>query len=158
MRRTSIVFVSVYSGREALAGEWTVPKPIDAGELTDALGSAVLAGRTRVLVVGRESVRQRLEPTLDRRGLDHDWVTSGASAARLCQENRYEVALVDAGMRSPQTVLSALDLRGRRLRRAVLVFTTGQEGNAVATLDADPVPIEEAATAVLQVLSHTAEG
>jgi len=28
----------------------------------------------------------------------------------------------------------------------------------VATLDADPVPIEEAATAVLQVLSHAAEG
>ena len=54
-----VVFVSVYSGREALAGEWTVPKPIDAEELTDALGSAVLAGRTRVLVVGRDSVRPR---------------------------------------------------------------------------------------------------
>jgi signal transduction histidine kinase/DNA-binding response OmpR family regulator len=158
MRRTSIVFVSVYSGREALAGEWTVPKPIDAEELTDSLGSAVLAGRTRVLVVGRESVKQRLEPSLARLGLDHDWVTSGASAARMCQEHRYEVALVDAGMRSPQTVLSALDLRGRRLRRAVLVFTTGEEGNVVATLDADPVPIEEAATAVLQVLTHAAEG
>lgn len=159
LSRTSVVFVSVYSGREALAGEWTVAKPIDAEQLTDALGSAVLAGRTRVLVIGRESVRPRLEPSLDRLGLDHDWVTSGASAARLCEEHRYEVALVDAGVRSPQTVLSALDLRGRRLRRAVLVFTTGQErAGIVATLDADPVPIEEAATAVLQVLSHTAEG
>ena len=159
LSRTSVVFVSVYSGREALAGEWTVAKPIDAEQLTDALGSAVLAGRTRVLVVGRESVRPRLEPALERIGLDHEWVTSGASAARICQENRYEVALVDAGMRSPQTVLSALDLRGRRLRRAVLVFTTGEErAGIVATLDADPVPIEEAATAVLQVLSQTAEG
>jgi CheY-like chemotaxis protein len=159
LRRTSVVFVSVYSGREALSGEWTVAKPIDAEELTDALGSAVLAGRTRVLVVGRESLRPRLEPALDRLGLEHDWVESGASAARICQEDRFEVALVDAGMRSPQTVLRALDLRGRRLRRAVLVFTTGEERvGIVATLGADPVPIEEAATAVLQVLSQTSEG
>jgi CheY-like chemotaxis protein len=159
LSRTSVVFVSVYSGREALAGEWTVAKPIDAEQLTDALGSAVLAGRTRVLVVGRESVRPRLEPALERLGLDHDWVTSGASAARMCQEHRYEVALVDAGMRSPQTVLSALDLRGRRLRRAVLLFTQGHErASTVATLDAEPVPIEEAATAVLQVLSQGADG
>ena len=159
LSRTSVVFVSVYSGRSALAGEWTVAKPIDAEQLTDALGSAVLAGRTRVLVVGRESVRSRLEPSLDRLGLDHDWATTGATAARMCEEERFEVALVDAGMRSPQTVLSALDLRGRRLRRAVLVFTTGHErADIVATLDADPVPIEEAATAVLQVLSHTIEG
>ena len=56
LARISVVFVSVYSGREALAGEWTVAKPIDAEQLTDALGSAVLAGRTRVLVVGRESL------------------------------------------------------------------------------------------------------
>ncbi len=105
LSRTSVVFVSVYSGRSALAGEWTVAKPIDAEQLTDALGSAVLAGRTRVLVVGRESVRSRLEPSLDRLGLDHDWATTGASAARMCEEDRYEVALVDAGMRSPQTVL-----------------------------------------------------
>jgi CheY-like chemotaxis protein/nitrogen-specific signal transduction histidine kinase len=159
LRRTSVVFVSVYSGREALAGEWTVAKPIDAEQLTDALGSAVLAGRTRVLVVGRDSVRPRLEPALERLGLDHDWATSGATAARLCSEHRYEVALVDAGMRSPQTALRALDLRGRRLRKAVLLFTTGLErADIVATLDADPVPIEEAATAVLQVLSHTVEG
>jgi len=159
LRRVSIVFVSVYSGREALAGEWTVEKPIDAEQLTDALGSAVLAGRTRVLVVGRDSVKPRLEPALERLGLDHDWASSGATAARLCQEHRYEVALVDAGMRSPQTALKALDLRGRRLRRAVLIVTTGQErAGIVATLGADPVPIEEAATAVLQVLSQTAEG
>ena len=149
---------STRGGRRS-PGEWTVAKPIDAEQLTDALGSAVLAGRTRVLVVGRESVKSRLEPSLERLGLDHDWATSGATAARMCQEHRYEVALVDAGMRSPQTVLRALDLRGRRLRRAVLLFTTGQErAGIVATLEADPVPIEEAATAVLQVLSHDGRG
>lgn len=159
LRRTSVVFVSVYSGREALAGEWTVAKPIDSDQLTDALGSAVLAGRTRVLVVGRESVRPRLEPALERIGLDHDWATSGAAASRLCEEHRYEVALVDAGMRSPQTALQALDLRGRRLGRAVLLITTGGEAPGfIATLGADPVPVEEAAAAVLQVLSETAAG
>jgi signal transduction histidine kinase/DNA-binding response OmpR family regulator len=159
LRRTSVVFVSVYSGREALAGEWTVAKPIDAEQLTDSLGSAVLAGRTRVLVVGREEVRPRLEPALERIGLDHDWVTSGAAAARVCQEHRYEVALVDAGMRSPQTAIQALDLRGRRLGRAVLLFTTGEEeAQLIATLGADPVPVEEAAAAVLHALSQTAAG
>ena len=42
----------------------------------------------------------------------------------------------------------------------MLLFTTGQvrADDIVATLGADPVPIEEAATAVLQVLSQTAEG
>ncbi len=45
------VVVSVFSGREALSGEWVVSKPIDAEELADALGAAVLAGRVRVLVV-----------------------------------------------------------------------------------------------------------
>jgi signal transduction histidine kinase/DNA-binding response OmpR family regulator len=159
LSRTSVVFVSVYSGREALAGEWTVAKPIDAEQLTDSLGSAVLAGRTRVLVVGREDVKARLEPALARIGLDHDWVTSGTSAARVCQEHRYEVALVDAGMRSPQAVLQALDLRGRRLGRAVLLFSTGEEdAGIIATLGADPVPVEEAAAAVLHVLSQTAAG
>ena len=159
LSRTSVVFVSVYSGREALAGEWTVAKPIDADQLTDALGSAVLSGRTRVLVVGRDSVRPRLEPALTRLGLDHDWVSSGTSAARMCQERRYEIALVDAGMRSPQAVIQGLDLRGRRLGRAVLLFTTGEEGaQMVATLGAEPVPVEEAAAAVLQVLSETAAG
>ncbi|HYH59840.1 MAG TPA: ATP-binding protein [Thermoleophilaceae bacterium] len=158
LSRTPVVFVSVYSGREALAGEWTVAKPIDAEQLTDALGSAVLAGRTRVLVVGRGTVKPRLEPALERLGLDHDWTTSGAGAARLCREHRYEVALVDAGVRSPQTVLRGLDLRGRRRRRAVLLFTSGDEHpGLVATFDGDPVPIEEAATAVLQVLSQTPE-
>ena len=59
-------------------------------------------------------------------------------------------------MRSPQTVLSALDLRGRRLRRAVLVFTHGRRAREHRSRlsDAEPVPIEEAATAVLQVLSQ----
>ena len=78
----------------------------------------------------------------------------------MCEEHRFEVALVDAGMRSPQAVLAALDLRGRRLRRSVrrLLDRAATRRGIVARLGADPVPIEEAATAVLQVLSQTAEG
>ena len=122
------MIVSILSEHEALFGEWRVTKPIEADELADALGSAVLAGRTRVLVVGRSAVRARLEPALVRRGLDHEWVTSGTAAAQACQRRRFEVALVDAAMRQPDAVLEALDLRGRRVGQAVLVFSTGDAG------------------------------
>jgi CheY-like chemotaxis protein len=149
-----VVVVSVFSGREALSGEWVISKPIDAEELADALGSAVLAGRTRVLVVGRSEVRSRLEPALVRLGLDHEWVTSGTAAAQACQRRRFEVALVDAGMRNPEDALHALDLRGRRLGQAVLVFsTTGEGGEGLARMGARAVPIEHAAEAVMQTLS-----
>ncbi len=150
LRRTPVVVVSVFSGNEALFGEWRLAKPVKAEELADALGSAVLAGRTRLLVVGRSQVRPELEPALLRLGLDHEWVTSAAAAARACADRRFEVALVDAGMRDPRSVLERVDLRGRRLGRAVLVFTsgdgedTGLEGT---------VPLPEAAGAVLEALS-----
>ncbi len=100
-----------------LAGEWFVPKPIDAEQLREVLGAAVSAGRSRVLVVARESLQPTLEPALDDLGIEHEWETSGAAAARVCGERRFEIALVDVGIRNPQAVLQALDLRGRRLRR-----------------------------------------
>jgi signal transduction histidine kinase/CheY-like chemotaxis protein len=150
LRRTPVVVVSVFSGNEALFGEWRLAKPVDAEELADALGSAVLAGRTRLLVVGRSQVRPELEPALLRLGLDHEWVTSGAAAARACAERRFEVALVDAGMREPQAVLDQVDLRGRRLGRAVLVFSSEGEDAGLA----DTVPLPEAAGAVLEALSE----
>ena len=40
LRGLPVVVVSVFSGHEALAGEWVVAKPIDADELVDALGAA----------------------------------------------------------------------------------------------------------------------
>ncbi len=150
LRRTPVVVVSVFSGNEALFGEWRLAKPVDAGELADALGSAVLAGRTRLLVVGRSQVRPELEPALLRLGLDHEWVTSGAAAARACADRRFEVALVDAGMREPQAVLDQVDLRGRRLGRAVLVFSSEGEDAGLA----DTVPLPEAAGAVLEALTE----
>ena len=154
LRGTPVVVVSVLSGHEALYGEWRVGKPIDPEQLAGALGSAVLAGRTRVLVVGRSEVRASLEPTLVELGLDHEWVTSGAAAAQACKRRRYEIALVDAGIRNPQAALRALDLRGRRLDQAVLLFWSGDEPEGLAVLGPRAVPIEEAATAVRDALGR----
>jgi len=154
LRATPIVFVSVFSGRRELTGEFVVSKPIDADELREVLGAAVIAGRSRVLVVGREEMRAALEPAIRELGIEHDWETSGPAAARVCSERRFEVALVDAGIRSPQAVLQALDLRGRRLRQAVILFSDGmaQAPPGIEQLGIEVVPVEQAATALLAAL------
>ncbi len=154
LRRTPVVVVSTGSDHQALLGEWKVTKPVDPDLLADALGSAVLAWRTRVLVVGRSSVRPELEPALVRLGLDHEWATSAAAAAQACQRRRFEIALVDTGIRGPESVLRSLDLRGRRLDQAVVLFSSGTEGGDGAALEAEAVPIEKAADAVLAALSQ----
>jgi DNA-binding response OmpR family regulator len=154
LRHIPVLFVSVFSGRRELAGEWVVSKPIDADELRDVLGAAVSAGRSRVLVVGREQMQPALEPQLDEMGIEHEWVTTGAAAARVCGERRFEVALVDVGIRSPQAVLQALDLRGRRIRRAVILFSDGvtTAPPGVGKLGIEVVPVEQAAKALLEAL------
>jgi signal transduction histidine kinase/CheY-like chemotaxis protein len=154
LRSTPIVFVSVFSGQRELAGEWMVPKPIDAEELRDVLGAAVHAGRSRVLVVGREEMRPVLEPALDELGIEYRWETSGPAAARVCAERRFEVALVDVGIHDPQAVLQALDLRGRRLRRVVILFSDDDTPAppGVGRLGMEVVAVEQAATAVLAAL------
>jgi CheY-like chemotaxis protein len=154
LRHTPIVFVSVFSGRRELAGEFVVGKPIDADELREVLGAAVLAGRSRVLVVGREEMRGALEPAIRELGIEHDWETSGPAAARVCSEHRFEVALVDSGIRNPQAVLQALDLRGRRVRQAVILFSDGAGSTpaGVERLGIEVVPVGEAANALLAAL------
>ncbi len=149
-----IVFVSVFSGRHELVGEWVVSKPIDADELRNVLAAAVQSGRSRVLVVGRDEVRAALSPALDELGLDHHWESSGAAAARACSERRFEVALVDVGLRNPPAILQALDLRGRRLRRAVILFSDGKQPMppGMAHLGLEVVPVAEAASAVRAAL------
>ncbi|MEJ7750234.1 MAG: ATP-binding protein [Thermoleophilaceae bacterium] len=155
LRRTPVVVVSIVSHHQAIFGEWKVAKPIDPDQLADAIGSAVLAGRTRVLVVGRSLVRPRLEPGLVRLGLDHEWVTSGAAAAQACESRRFEVALVDAGIRGPESVVRSLDLRGRRVGQAVLVFSEdGESSNGLAGSNVREVSIDDAAEAVLATLSQ----
>jgi signal transduction histidine kinase/DNA-binding response OmpR family regulator len=156
LARTPVIVVSVMAGQDALAAEWSVTKPINADELTDAIGSAILAGRARVLVVGRSELRGTVGPLLGQGGIDFAWATTGAEAARLCEERHFEVALVDAGMRSPQAALAQLDLRGRRLRRSVVVFSTGDESPGMARLDPDPMPVEDATRAVVAALRTSA--
>ena len=151
---TPIVFVSVFSGRQELAGEWVVAKPIDADELRSVLGAAVSSGRSRVLVVGREELQTTLEPALDDLGIEFQWELTGAAAARVCRERRFEVALVDVGIRNPQMVIQALDLRGRRVRRAVILVSDGATPTppGVGRLGMEVVPAEYAASAVLAAL------
>jgi len=154
LRATPIVFVSVFSGRSELAGEWVVSKPIDADELRHVLGAAVKAGRSRVLVVGRSQLQATLGPSLEDLGIEHRWELTGAAAARACAERRYEVALVDIGVRHPQAVLQAIDLRGRRDRRAAILFSDGHTPTpaGITRLGMEVVPIDQAATAVLEAL------
>jgi signal transduction histidine kinase len=160
LRTTPIVFVSVFSGSHSLAGEWVVAKPIDADELRDVLGAAVRAGRSSVLVVGRAELQPMLEPALDEFGIEHHWELTGPAAARACEERRFEVALVDVGIRNPQAALEALDLRGRRLRRAVILFsdTETPAPNGGNRLGMEVIPAEEAAGAVLAALRGDREG
>ncbi|WCB92017.1 hypothetical protein DSM104299_00698 [Baekduia alba] len=152
-----VVVVSVFSGREALSGEWVISKPIDAEELADALGSAVMAGRVRVLAVGRPDVRSNLRRTLDELAIEHEWASTPLEAARLCASRRFEVALVDAGLPDVEAAIAGLDLRGRRLRRSVVVVSADGDGvPGLARLDAEPIPVEEAGAAVLALLQPTA--
>jgi signal transduction histidine kinase/DNA-binding NarL/FixJ family response regulator len=154
LRSLPILFVSVFAGRQELAGEWVVGKPIDADELRNVLAAAVRAGRSRVLVVGRPHMQIALEPALDELGIEHQWETSGAAAARVCGERRFEVALIDVGIRNPRAALQALDLRGRRLRRAVILFSDGDTPTpaGIVKLGMEVVPVEDAAGALLQAL------
>jgi hypothetical protein len=95
-----------------------------------------------------------LKPALDDLGIEHHWETSGGAAARVCGERRFEVALIDVGIRNPQAAMQALDLRGRRLRRAVILFSDGETPtpSGIVKLGMEVVPVEEAAEALLAAL------
>ncbi|WP_372791661.1 ATP-binding protein, partial [Paraconexibacter sp.] len=108
LRDLPVVVVSVFSGREALSGEWVVSKPIDADDLADALGAAVLTGRVRVLAVGRPEVRSEVDAALTELGIEHEWTATAQEAARRCGARHYEVALVDAGLPDATEVLAQL--------------------------------------------------
>jgi signal transduction histidine kinase/CheY-like chemotaxis protein/HAMP domain-containing protein len=116
-----VVVVSVFSGREALTGEWVVAKPIDPGDLADTLGAALLASRVRVLVAARPELGPRLGAALESLGVVHDWVTDAAGAASRCTESFYEVGVVDSGLADAAGVIAAMDLRGRRTTHTLLL-------------------------------------
>jgi DNA-binding NarL/FixJ family response regulator len=153
-----VVVVSVFSSREALSGEWVVSKPVDPEELADALGAALLAGRVRVLAVGRPDVRGHLRDTLEELAIEHEWASSPLEAARLCASRRFEVALVDAGLPDVEAAIAGLELRGRRMQHSIVVVSSdgspdhlhaltefGLDGGRVVT-------VEDAGAAVLALL------
>ena len=156
LRPTPIVFVSVFSSRSELTGEWVVSKPIDADELRRVVGAAVRARRSRLLVVAREELRGALEPALSELGIEVAWETDADAVARRCAESRFELAIVDVGVAAPQKALEALDLRGRRLRQAVILCTDdgAPAAPAISRLGMDVVPVQRAASALTAVLER----
>jgi hypothetical protein len=133
-------------------------KPLDADELRRVLAAAVARGRSRVLVVARSQLKEALEPALHDMGIEHDWELSASAAARACAERRFEVALVDIGVGSPRKVLQALDLRGRRLPRAVILFSDGAAPTSpqISELGMEVVPVEQVAPALMATLQREA--
>lgn len=150
-----IVFVSVSSTLAQLSGQWAVTKPIDRQRLTDVLGNAIHAPRTRVLVVARDEVRPELTPWLDQLGIQYRWEHDPGGAALAGRQDLFEVALVDAGMTSAAAVLEHLQLRGRRDGHAVVLFATGGHGQEPPAAVGVPVlPIRQAIQALRRTLDE----
>ncbi|HYI35720.1 MAG TPA: ATP-binding protein [Thermoleophilaceae bacterium] len=154
--RRPLVVVCAPSQDNTLAGEWRVRADDDVDSLTGTLGAAIVAERSSILVVGRSAVRDRVEAELLATGLDHEWATTGTAAAQACRAERFEVALVDAGMRAVGDVLGALDLRGARTDKAVIVFVDPDtpapefpDGAGVRAV----VSLEQAGAAVVEALA-----
>ena len=139
LRDIPVVFVSVASRAPELAGEWAVPKPIDRARLTEVIGAAIQARRSRVLVVAPAALRADLEPALGALTVEHRWESTPEGAMRAGREERFEVALVHESMGATPTIVDGSALRGRRYGRSVIVFTT--EGDGQATAGALGVPV-----------------
>ena len=153
-----VVVVSVFSGREALSGEWVVSKPIDAEELADALGSAVMAGRVRVLAVGRAGRAHQPAPGARRprrsstSGPARRWRPRGC-ARRAASRSRWSTrACPTSRPRSP-----AWTSAGAACAASVVVVSADGDGApGFARLDAEPISVGEAGAAVLALLEPAA--
>jgi len=102
-------------------------------------------------VVARAELRETLGPSLFALGIEYEWASDTLTAAEQCLAHFFEVALVDASLHDPAGAIAALDLRGRRLRRSVVVFA-GDDAPGIARLDAEPIAIEDAGATVLGLL------
>jgi CheY-like chemotaxis protein len=156
LKNLPAVFISAFPETTGLASEWVVPKPVDTDELRAVVAAAVAAGRTRVLVVAREEMRESLSGPLERLGVEYAWEVAGPGAARACELERFEVALIDAGLRNPQAVVESVDLRGRRGAHAVIFFA-GDDTAADAQIGVPVLPVEQAALAVRAALAGISE-
>jgi len=151
LRSTPVVFVSVFSDRGSLAGEWVVPKPIDSLELSSVLASALMSGRTNVLVLARPNLRDQLATALDRAGVGYRWEAGAPAAARACSDERFELALIDAGLPGLEEVMRAIDLRGRRHALSV-IFVADQPEASPGPLGVAVLPVEAAVESVQATL------
>ena len=148
-----VIFVSVASTISQLDGEWAVTKPIDRQRLGDVLASAIQAKRSRVLVVAPSPVRDQLAPSLDALGIEYRWEGSAQGAARAGAEQLFEVALVHASMSDSLRLLEGAALRGRRGGRSVILFSTADDGQGLASGVGMPVfPLPQAITALRAAL------
>jgi hypothetical protein len=70
---------------------------------------------------------------------------------------RFEVALIDAGLRSPEAIVESVDLRGRRTGRAMIFFAGRGEPTSTRS-GASVLPVEQAALAVRAALGDIEGG
>ena len=139
LRDVPVIFVSVASRAPELAGEWAVPKPIDRARLTEVIGAAIQARRSRVLVVAPDALRGELVPALTALTVDHHWESSVAGGLQAGRQQRFEVALVHETMGTTPAIVDGSALRGRRYGRSVIVFTTDGDGGTAAGAVGVPV-------------------
>jgi DNA-binding response OmpR family regulator len=157
LREIPVVFVSVASRAPELAGEWAVPKPIDRARLTEVIGAAIQARRSRVLVVAPEALRTQLTASLEALCVEHHWESTAAGAMQAGQREFFEVALVHESMGTTPAVVDGTALRGRRYGRSVIVFSTEGEGQAAAGGVGMPVfGLPQAVAALRTVLGERA--
>lgn len=72
----------------------------------------------------------------------------------MCGERRFEVALIDVGIRNPEAALQALALRGRRLQSGLILFSDGSGATPLAIVrqGTPVVAVKDAPQAVLAAL------
>ncbi|MGI8730931.1 MAG: ATP-binding protein [Solirubrobacteraceae bacterium] len=149
-----VIFVSVSSTTSQVGGEWAVSKPIDRQRLSDVLQSAILAKRSRVLVVAPDAVRIDLAPSLAGLGIEHRWENSTQGAARASGEELFEVALVHTSMSDALHQLEDAALRGRRGRRSLILFQTGDRQTPGGGVGMPVFGLEQAVDALRTALGN----
>jgi signal transduction histidine kinase/FixJ family two-component response regulator/HAMP domain-containing protein len=156
LRDLPVIFVSVSSTLPALAGEWSVGKPIDRRRLTDVLDAALQAKRSRALVLAPERVRADVAASLSSSGIDYRWATSTEEAIRAGSQELFEVALVHTSLSNAPPVLQGTALRGRRRGRSVILFSTDGEWQTDGPAVGMPVfPLPQAVSALRSALGDS---
>jgi chemotaxis response regulator CheB len=156
LRDLPVIFVSVSSTLPALAGEWSVSKPIDRRRLTDVLDAALQSKRSRALVLAPERVRADVAASLASSGIDYRWATSTEEAIRAGSQELFEVALVHTSLSNAPQVLQGTALRGRRRGRSVILFSTDGEWQTYGPAVGMPVfPLPQAVSALRSALGDS---